>query len=50
MRYVTVTGTQLSAAIALTFGQPVGNKPADASANVDPEKVKTLGAVEGFLS
>ncbi len=31
MRYVTVTGSQLDAAIALTFGQPVGNAPAEAS-------------------
>ena len=31
MRYVTTTEAQLSAAIALTFGQPVGNTPAEGS-------------------
>ena len=49
MRYVTVTGAQLDAAIETAFGcQPDGNEPADRNIDMSMQKVKTPGNSGGF--
>ncbi len=47
MRYVTVTGAQLDAAIEQAFGQPVGNEPAAAFPDSGNQKEKTPGVTGG---